>query len=67
VPRHLCADELAPVVDEGEECAIAVHLVYAMLNKRVERDVAARDWPGRRTLGDVEWERGGGEVSGSGY
>jgi hypothetical protein len=56
VPRHLCADELAFVVDEGEECAIAVHPVYAMLNKRVERDVATRDWAGRRTLGDIEGE-----------
>jgi hypothetical protein len=51
------------VINKGEERAVAIHLVHAMLNEGVESYVAAGDWLGRRTLGDVEGERRGSEIS----
>jgi len=60
--RHLGAYVLVPVIDEGEECAVAIQFVHAMLDKRVERDVTARNGIWRRASCDVEGERGGGEI-----
>jgi hypothetical protein len=60
---HLCTYKLIAVINEGEECAVAIHLVHAMLNEGVEGYVAAGDWLGRRTLWDMEGERGGSEIS----
>lgn len=54
VPCHLSAYELAAVVDEGEKGALAVHHVRTMLDKGVEREVAARDGVGRGPMYDVE-------------
>jgi hypothetical protein len=54
VSGHLGAYELASVIDKREECAIAIHLIHAMLDERVQCDVAAGDWAGRRALGDIE-------------
>lgn len=44
---HLSTYELTTIIDKGEESAVAVHPVYTMLDERVEREVAARDWIGR--------------------
>lgn len=63
VPRHLCAYELISIINERKECAIAVHLVHAMLDEGVEGYVAAGDWFGRRSFCDVERERRGREIS----
>lgn len=63
VPRHLCAYELISIINERKECAIAVHLVHAMLDEGVEGYVAAGDWFGRRSFWDVEGERRGREIS----
>lgn len=60
---HLGADVLVSIIDEGEECAVAVQLEYAMLDERVERDVAARQGVGRRAFSNVKRKRGGGEVA----
>jgi hypothetical protein len=63
VPRHLCAYELGAIVNEGEECAIALQRVCAMLNESIQRNVGTGDWVGWRSLCDVEGERGGREVA----
>jgi hypothetical protein len=47
---HLRAYELAPVVDEGQEGTLAIHLVNSMLDQRVECNIAARNW--------FRWEAG---------
>jgi hypothetical protein len=65
MPRHLCAYELVSVIDEGEECAVAIHLVHAMLDEGIEGYVAARDWFRRWSFWDMERERSGREVSGA--
>jgi hypothetical protein len=58
--RHLCAYELASIVDEGQEGAFAVHLVNSMLNKRVERNIAARNWFWWEAGYNIERIRGSG-------
>lgn len=65
MPRHLCANELISIINERKECAIAIHLVHAMLDEGVEGYVAAGNWFGRRSFCDVEGERCGGEISGA--
>jgi hypothetical protein len=55
---------LVSVIDEGEECAVAIHLVHAMLDEGIEGYVAARDWFGRWSFWDMERERSGREVCG---
>jgi hypothetical protein len=54
---HLGAYELAAAVYEGEECAVAIHCVRAMLDQRVQRQIAARDRVDRGARGDVERKR----------
>jgi hypothetical protein len=54
---------LGAIVNEGEECAIALQRVCAMLNESIQRNVGTGDWVGWRSLCDVEGERGGREVA----
>jgi hypothetical protein len=58
MPGHLGAYELATAVDEGEECAVAVHGVGAMLDQGIQRQVVARGRFDRGARGNVEGERG---------
>jgi hypothetical protein len=63
VSRHLCAYELGLVINEGDECAVAIHLVHAMLDESIEGYVAAGDWIGGRPFWDLERKRCGREIS----
>ena len=60
---HLGAYVLGSIIDEGEECAVAIQSVHSMLDERVERNDGAGDGVWRRAFCDVEGERGSREIS----
>jgi hypothetical protein len=54
VSCHLSAYKLISIIDERQKSALAIHLVHPMLDKGVEREVAAGLRIRWRAVCDVE-------------
>lgn len=63
VSCHLRAYELRPVVNERKKCAIALHLVYTMLNEGVKCNVGARNGNGWRPIWGIEGKGCRGKIA----